>query len=417
MVHARDRYEVLKRLADINPDIYGIVFCRTRRETKEIANKLMHDDYNADALHGELSQAQRDEVMGRFRRGQLQILVATDVAARGLDVNDLTHIINYNLPDDSQVYVHRSGRTGRAGKSGVSIAIIHTRETRRIREIERMYGIKFTQEKVPSGKDICSKQLISLIDKIEKVEVDAHQIEPFLPAVYEKLQHLSREELIQHFVSAEFNRFLAYYKNARDINVTGRGDRDSRDRGDRRERGDRRDRNDRRDRRGRRDSDDRNEHSDRRERGNRRERGEMRDRHDDGEWDSDRRDQSNFKGRRRTEFTSLFINVGSKNKLDPGRLIGLINQSMDSDDARIGKIDIQKKFSIFDIDQEMEAKAIVALNGQLFDGISVFVEPSQEKPSGADEPFRKAKKSRFAGGAHRKKGKWDGKGKSKRNKK
>jgi ATP-dependent RNA helicase DeaD len=190
MVQAKDRYEVLKRIADINPNIYGIVFCRTRRETKETANKLMQDGYNADALHGDLSQAQRDEVMGRFRMRQLQLLVATDVAARGLDVNDLTHIINYNLPDDAEIYIHRSGRTGRAGKSGTSIAIVHTRETRRIQEIEKKFRIVFCKELVPSGRDICKKQLYSLIDKIEKVEVDDKQIEPFMPAIYKNKSNL-----------------------------------------------------------------------------------------------------------------------------------------------------------------------------------------------------------------------------------
>ncbi|MCH8903366.1 MAG: DEAD/DEAH box helicase, partial [Bacteroidetes bacterium] len=218
MVHARDRYELLKRIADINPNIYGIVFCRTRRETKEIANKLIQDGYNADALHGDLSQGQRDEVMGRFRKRALQILVATDVAARGIDVEDLTHIINYNLPDEIEIYTHRSGRTGRAGKSGISIAIIHTREIRRIKEIEKRSGITFSKETAPSGKDICTTQLYSLIDKIEKVKVDDKQIEPFLPTIYEKLEWLSREELIKHFVSAEFNRFLDYSTNDRDIN-------------------------------------------------------------------------------------------------------------------------------------------------------------------------------------------------------
>lgn len=221
MVHARDKYEVLKRLTDSNPKIYGIVFCRTRRETNEVANKLMHDGYNAEALHGDLSQAQRDEVMGRFRTKHVQILVATDVAARGLDVNDLTHVINFSLPDDTEVYIHRSGRTGRAGKKGKSIAIIHTREMRPIRAIEKVAGIRFTRELVPKGKEICATQLYSLVEKIQKVEVNEEQISPFMDDVYKTLDGLSKEELIKHFVSAEFNRFLAYYKDAKDINVSG----------------------------------------------------------------------------------------------------------------------------------------------------------------------------------------------------
>ncbi len=220
IVHAKDRYLALKRIADINPDIYGIVFCRTRQETKDIAEKLMADGYNADAIHGDLSQAQRDQVMNRFRLGNIQILVATDVAARGLDVNDLTHVINYNLPDDPEVYIHRSGRTGRAGKSGTSISIVHMRETRKIKDIEKKSGKKFTQKMIPDGKEICEKQLFHLVDKIEKVQVNHAQIDEFLPVIYKKLSWLDRESLIKHFVSAEFNRFLAYYKDARDLNAS-----------------------------------------------------------------------------------------------------------------------------------------------------------------------------------------------------
>tara|TARA_B100000586_G_scaffold177918_1_gene130222 strand:- start:23 stop:1483 length:1461 start_codon:yes stop_codon:yes gene_type:complete len=219
VVKPRDRYEVVKRIADMNPDIYGIVFCRTRRETKDIANKLMNDHYNADTIHGDLSQSERDDVMRRFRKGQLQILVATDVAARGLDVEDLTHVINYNLPDDDEIYIHRSGRTGRAGKKGISIAIIDGRNMRKLKDIERMSGISFKKKDVPNGLDICKKRLYTLIDKIEKVDVNEEQIEPFLPYIFEKLNWLDREKLIKHFVSAEFNRYLSYYKDSKDINV------------------------------------------------------------------------------------------------------------------------------------------------------------------------------------------------------
>jgi len=219
MVQAKDRYEVVKRIADMNPDIYGIVFCRTRRETKEVANKLINDHYNADTIHGDLSQSERDDVMGRFRKRQLQILVATDVAARGLDVEDLTHVINYNLPDDDEIYIHRSGRTGRAGKKGVSMVIIHGREIRKLKNIERTSDISFTKKDIPNGLDICKKRLYTLIDKIEKVNVNEKQIEPFLPYIYEKLSWLDREKLIKHFVSAEFNRYLSYYNNSKDINV------------------------------------------------------------------------------------------------------------------------------------------------------------------------------------------------------
>ena len=337
VVHAKDRYELLKRIADINPNIYGIVFCRTRRETKEIAHKLIQDGYNSDALHGDLSQAQRDEVMGRFRKRQLQLLVATDVAARGLDVNDLTHIINFNLPDDADVYIHRSGRTGRAGKSGTSIAIIHTREVRKIKEIERKGGIVFSQERVPGGKDICTKQLYSLIDKIEKVQVDEKQIGPFLPAIYNKLEWLSREELIKHFVSAEFNRFLTYYKDARDINVPENQRRDKRD--------------------GQRD---------------------RKSRHDN----------------RRSSFSRLYINVGSKNNLTPGRLIGMINEGLHSGDAEIGKIEIMKRFSFFEIEDRLAAQLMKTLNGQIFEGEPLLVEASEERPIISSSPKNRSSKQR-----------------------
>lgn len=219
VVHARDRYLALKRIADIHPDIYGIVFCRTRQETKEVAEKLIADGYNADALHGDLSQAQRDHVMNRFRVKNLQILVATDVAARGLDVNDLTHVINYNLPDDPEIYTHRSGRTGRAGRRGTSISIIHMKETGKVKGIEKMIGRKFTKKLIPDGREICEKQLFHLVDKVEKVEVDHDQIDSYLPAIFSKLSWLSREDLIKHFVSVEFNRFLDYYKDAQDLNA------------------------------------------------------------------------------------------------------------------------------------------------------------------------------------------------------
>ncbi len=219
LINPKDRYLVIKRIADLHPDIYGIVFCRTRNETKEVADKLMADGYNADALHGDLSQGQRDVVMNRFRSKHLQMLVATDVAARGLDVNDLSHVINYNLPEDPEIYIHRSGRTGRAGKSGTSITIITPREKNRLGDIEKKIGKKFEQKKVPTGKDICEKQFFNFIDKVMTVNVDESQIEQYLPEIYEKLKDFDREELIKHFVSVEFNHFLSYYKDAEELNV------------------------------------------------------------------------------------------------------------------------------------------------------------------------------------------------------
>ena len=218
LVTERTRYQALKRIADLNPDIYAIIFCRTRRETQEVADHLIKDGYNADALHGELSQGQRDSVMGKFRKKTVQILVATDVAARGLDVNSLTHVINHKLPDQIENYTHRSGRTGRAGKTGISIALVSNKEKGRIGAIERIIKQKFILGKVPSGKEICQNQLMHLIDKVNAIEVKESEIVEFLPSIYEKLEGLTREELIQKFVSLEFNSFLSYYENAKDLN-------------------------------------------------------------------------------------------------------------------------------------------------------------------------------------------------------
>ena len=322
MVQAKDRYEVVKRIADINPNIYGIVFCRTRRETKDVSNRLMVDGYNADALHGDLSQGQRDDVMNRFRKAQLQILVATDVASRGLDVNNLSHIINYNLPDDPEIYTHRSGRTGRAGRKGISIVIIHSRETRRLKEIERISGVSFSNELVPTGDDICKKQLYALIDKIKNIEVDNEKIEPFLSTINEKLEDLDREELVKHFVSAEFNRFISYYKNARDVNISGKKSTRS---------------------------------------------------------NNDRKPGRN-RDRKRKGFTRFYINLGSKNRINPVGLIGIINESLDSGDVEIGKIEVMKTFSFFEIDSSASDKLIESLNGTKFNRVNVKVEVSREAP-------------------------------------
>ncbi len=221
IVNARDRYTALKRLVDFAPEIYGIIFCRTKRETKDIADQLMQEGYLADAIHGDLSQAQRDYVMKRFRNKNLQILVATDVAARGIDVNELTHVINYNLPDEDEVYVHRSGRTGRAGNEGVCASIITNREVGKIRSIERKVG-KMKKANVPTGKEICEKQLFNTIHKIGQIEINHEEIDEYLPAIYEELSEMSREELLQRLVSLEFNRFLDFYKGSRDINVEER---------------------------------------------------------------------------------------------------------------------------------------------------------------------------------------------------
>jgi len=212
MVNAKDKYNTLKRIVDYYPRIYGIIFCRTKVETQEISDKLIREGYNVDALHGDLSQAQRDYVMQRFRLRNIQLLVATDVAARGLDVEDLTHVINYTLPDETEIYTHRSGRTGRAGKTGISIAIVNMRETKKIRQIEQVIGKTFEEGVIPTGKEICSKQIFSLIDRIEKVDVNEDEIADILPSVYRKLDWLDKEDLIKRIVSMEFKRLIDYYQ-------------------------------------------------------------------------------------------------------------------------------------------------------------------------------------------------------------
>ncbi len=220
VIREKDRYAALKRIIDFHPDIYGLVFCRTRIETQEIAEKLIKDGYNAEALHGDLSQPARDQVMGRYRTKAIRVLVATDVAARGIDVQDITHVINYKLPDEPDNYTHRSGRTGRAGKSGKSVAIINTKEKYKLEQIERKSGVAFAYVKVPEGVAVCENQLYAMINKLVAVDVNTGAIEKFLPPVYSTLAGLTKEELIQKFVSVEFNRFLDYYKDAVDINVT-----------------------------------------------------------------------------------------------------------------------------------------------------------------------------------------------------
>ena len=226
LVNARDRYEALKRLADANPDIFSVVFCRTKRDTQAVAEKLIEDGYNAAALHGDLSQAQRDGVMKSFRGRQIQMLVATDVAARGIDVDNVTHVVNYQLPDEIETYNHRSGRTGRAGKLGTSIVIITKSELRKISAIERIIKQKFEEKSIPNGIEICEIQLLHLANKIKDTEVD-HEIDSYLPAINEVLDGLSKEELIKKMVSVEFNRFLTYYKKKRDLSSQSAGERSS----------------------------------------------------------------------------------------------------------------------------------------------------------------------------------------------
>ncbi len=327
LVSERNRYPSLKRLADVNPNIYGIVFCRTRRETKDIASKLIDDGYNADALHGDLSQAQRDIVMEKFRAKHLQLLIATDVAARGLDVTNLTHIINYKLPDQTENYTHRSGRTGRAGKEGISIALITNKEKGKLRPIERKIGKTFTQKQVPNGREICERQLFKLIEKVKVVEVNEEQINPYLENIYAQLKDIDHDELIKRFVSIEFNQFLSYYEGAEDLN----GD-DSKER---------------------RRSDDEN-------------------------------------------FTRFYINLGKMDRLNPAKLMGLINENLEKNDVEIGQIEILKSFSFFEIDKAYADKVVNAFEHAEFDGRAVIVEITN-KP----KQRRSRSKKRFGSGERR----------------
>ena len=331
LIHAKDRYLALKRVADINPNIYGIIFCRTRAETKDVADKLMQDGYNADALHGDLSQSQRDFVMSRFRGKHLQMLVATDVAARGLDVNDLTHVINYNLPDDPEVYIHRSGRTGRAGKRGISVTLIHMREKSKLKQVEKIVNQPFVQKMVPSGKEICEKQLFNLIDKVEKVEVNEEQIGEFMPVIYKKLAWLGREELIKHFVSVEFNRFLKYYENAKDINV-----------------------------------DEAREHK------------ELKKERKKGREDRPRGDRGKGRGGS-YNFSRFFFSMGKKNGINKRAIIDLINQNTKGKSIEIGNIEVLKGFSFFEVDSRFENDVVKGFKNARFKGQRIGIELAKKK--------------------------------------
>ncbi|MDE5813922.1 MAG: DEAD/DEAH box helicase, partial [Muribaculaceae bacterium] len=329
MVKAHDKYLALKRVADNNPDIYGIVFCRTKRETQEIADKLIADGYNADCLHGDLSQAQRDLAMKKFRDHVTQLLVATDVAARGLDVDDLTHVINYGLPDDVAVYTHRSGRTGRANKTGVSVAIIHSRERSKLREIEKRIGKTFEYKKVPTPDHIIEKQIYHLADRIERVEVDDDQIQKFLPGVRKKLEWLSEEDLLKRVLSLEFNRLLDYYRDMPDIDLNADAKKDRAESGERR---------------------------DRKGRGERRERG-----------DKDRRTAEDG-------FERLMVNIGKAAGFFPGNLMELINRSVVGAKPEIGRIDLLPEYTLFDVRKKDARKVVDALRNADFFGRRVSAE-------------------------------------------
>ena len=327
LVSAKNRYLALKRIVDINPNIYGIVFCRTRKETQEVADKLIQDGYNADSLHGDLSQAQRDMVMAKFRSKHLQILVATDVAARGIDVNDLTHIINYNLPDDRETYIHRSGRTGRAGKRGMCVTIVHTREEYKIREIEKLLKKEIVRKKIPDGKEICMIQLMSMIDKVMAIETIDNQIKEFLPAIMLRLQSLDREELIKRFVSTEFNRFLNYYKGAADINIYDKDNKGKGRKQDEKKGGSRRSSDDKFDKRS-----------------------------------------------RKTKYTKFFITVGEKDGLTKMKLMDVINSSDLLAGAEVGKIEILTGHTFFEVDSDLQEKVLKVFKNRRFMGKRLKIE-------------------------------------------
>lgn len=321
LVHAKDKYKVLKRLADSEPDIYAIVFCRTRKETQDVATRLMNDGYNADALHGDLSQAQRDTVMQKFRTKNIRMLVATDVAARGLDVDDITHVINFSLPDDTEVYTHRSGRTGRAGKTGISISIIHTREKQDLHRIEKLVKKTFRLLQVPKGSEICANQLLNWVSRVESVATDHKEIENFLPEIKKRLEKLDREELLRRVVSLEFDRFLDDYRNGEDyIDAVSEKD-GSREKFDRR------------------------------------------------------------KPRGEEKYARLFINLGKADGFFPEQLIDLVNSNTKGKKIPIGKIDLLKSFSFFEVEESFADYLINTLNSVKYLDQRVAVEIAQEKDS------------------------------------
>ncbi len=327
MVNAKDKYLALKRVVDFYPKIYAIIFCRTKKETQEIADKLIRDGYNAESLHGDLSQQQRDLTMQKFRMHTTQFLVATDVAARGLDVEDLTHVINYSLPDDIESYTHRSGRTGRAGKKGTSISIIHTRERSKVRAIEKEIGKKFVDGKLPTPKEICTKQLYKVMDNIVNTEVLDEEIAPFMDEINRYFEYMDKDDVIKHMVSMEFGKFLAYYADAPEIEVPVT-DREKKDRGGRRDRR----------------SDDRSKRSSKPEKG----------------------------------YTRLHINLGKEEGFYPGEIMQFLNRNMRGRQD-VGHIDLLKHFSYIEVPTGDAKRVIKAFNGAKYKGRPVKCEVAEGK--------------------------------------
>lgn len=339
MVHARDKYLALKRIADNSPNIYAIIFCRTRRDTQEVAENLIRDGYNADALHGDLSQQQRDMVMKKFRDRVVTLLVATDVAARGLDVDDLTHVINYGLPEDTAVYTHRSGRTGRAGKTGVSIAIIHSRERGKLRDIERIIGKTFERKEVPTPDHIIEKQLFWLADRLERVEVNDEEIGRFIPGVAKKLGWLSNEDLLKRVLSLEFNRLLEYYKDAPQIDFI-----DEKPRKERKERSDA----------------------------------------PATKEEKDRRTAS--KGMER-----IYVNAGKRDGFYAGNLIEMLNKVVGGKRVDVGRIDLMPGYSLFDVKKSDARRVVGALKGADFMGKRIYSEIASPDKDYAKASVRRTK--------------------------
>ena len=320
MMAAKDRYAVLKRIIDYTPSIYGIIFCRTKLETQEIADSLIQDGYNAAALHGDLSQAMRDNVMDHFRKRSLQLLVATDVAARGIDVKELTHIINYNLPDDIETYVHRSGRTGRADKRGICISLVHLREKHKIKQIEKIVGRPIERAVIPTGKEVCEKQLFNHIDRIEHVDINREDIDDFLPVIFKKLEWMSREELITRMVALNFNRFLDYYKDAVDLNA-----------------------------------DEKDEKKDRKER----------------KKERDRMDET---------MKRLYFGVGKNDHVLPQKIIGKINDVTRSKNIPIGRIDLFNDYSYVDVEESFVPMILECFADPRKNPKGIVVEVAKEQP-------------------------------------
>lgn len=330
MVNAKDKYLALKRLVDFYPKIYAIIFCRTKRDTQEIADKLIKDGYNAEALHGDLSQQQRDLTMQKFRSHLTQILVATDVAARGIDVDDLTHVINFGLPDDTESYTHRSGRTGRAGRKGTSISIVHSREKFKIRQIEKIIGKEFVDGTLPTPEDICKKQLFKTMDEILKTDVDEEQISTYWTEIKRQFEYIDKEDLIKKMITVTFGRFLDYYKNAPEIEKPSAGGRSSRG-----------------------------------------ERGEGNSRQSRGGRSGSRKPEEGFK--------RLFINLGKTDGFYPGEVMQFINKNMHGR-QEIGHIDLLQKQSYIEVPESDARKVMRALDGAVYKGRKVRCNDADSRP-------------------------------------